>query len=395
MVILDELDILDISDQEIANKEVRGVHSFRNKENNQLQLLVFPEVLYKKNDNFSSSQNIPKPIVELMKGTEYFKDIKTRTIEEERNVLYVSFTRAKDYLVTLGYWIKSNDKKKPDRKSKYSWLVNCGASAWKVDQDVPVPIGDRFTLWHSAHPSTFIDLPLPETSNSQEGKQPQKWTVPELKNHDEKYQSPSTLAHGRKDGNEPFKPIVSEAFLGKKMENNLITTEDDNETDDSSIHSAFGTCVHHIFAAFDPASPRDQMIAMAERIINGNGFNEELPSPESVVASVEQLFGWLKEHYGEGTPLQELPFIRPVDDGIVIRGDMDLVWTVGDNDCVLVDYKNYGGTEDFSSPVAQSKYLGAATQLKAYKDTLIKGEYNVLDTLIYEPCQGRIVRLDF
>ena len=388
MVILDELDSLDLSDQEIAQKEVRGVHSFRKEKDSQVRLLVFPEIFYKKSDRFQSSQSIPNPIVEKMKKTEYFKKSKDRKIAEERNLLYVAFTRARDYLVTLGYWIKSKDKKKPDKKSKYSWLTNCGAAAWKPDYDTPVPNENGFALWHSKHASSFFDLPIQDAPEQQENSQPQAWAVPKEKKREDKFKSPSSSGPQKSDsqpaGEKKYGNVhLSEVFRGEKMMQDI--------KEDSA---RCGTCIHRIFAAYDPDADRKEMEETARRIIEGMELTAEFPSPESVIDSAAQLFDWLKSKYGEGTAHHELPVLMKQPDGTVIRGEMDLVWALPGGKCVLVDYKSFHGGEDLGAIKAHAVQHGYPGQLKAYKDTLESGGCQVQDVLIYYFVLGRVVKFD-
>lgn len=396
MVILDELDSLNISDQEIAKKEVRGVHSFRKNGSDQVQLLVFPTILYK-NDRFTSSKNIPKPIVEKMKETEYFKKITNRKIEEERNVLYVAFTRAKDYLVTLGYWKKSKDKKKDDTTSKYSWLTNCGAAAWKSSDKVPVPAGYSFILWHTDHPSAFFDLQDINKPNQDVG-QPKAWKIPETIVFDDKYQSPSK--HDNKGQDSGSKPVrFTEAFQGKEMNHSIPNDKSEKEdTDTDNIITRCGTCIHNIYAAYNPDSDKADMVQMADRIIKGMGLTKEFPSPESVIDSAAQFFTWLKDKYGEGTALHELPFVKKQKDGIIIRGEMDLVWELPDGSCVLVDYKSFHSRKELYAIKAHACKLGYPSQLRTYKETLESGteadHRKVKDILIYYFALGKVVKLD-
>ena len=398
MVILDELDSLDISDQEIAKKEVRGVHSFRKNGSDQVQLLVFPEILLEKHGSFTSSKNIPKPIVEKMKETEYFKGVTQRKIEEEKNVLYVAFTRAKDYLITLGYWKKSNYKKKADTTSKYSWLANCGAAAWKVGEMVHVPDIDRFTLWHTDHPSAYYDLQVLPEESDQNGTEPQAWAISVKTDFRDKYQSPSK--HDNKDQDSGSKPVrFTEAFQGTEMNHNIPNVKSEKEDSDTdNIVTRCGTCIHHIFAAYNPDSDKVDMVQMADRIIKGMGLSKEFPSPESVIDSAAQFFTWLKDKNGEGTALHELPFVKKQKDGIIIRGEMDLVWDLPDGSCVLVDYKSFHDRNELDAIKAHACKQGYPSQLKTYKETLESGteadHRKVKDVLIYYFALGKVVKLD-
>ena len=393
MVILDELDSFGTDDQEVIKKGYKGVHNIRQGDQGGVSLHFFPGIMSKQVPGmpYNNSSNLPDVIVEGIKETKLFDYVKKRRIEEERRLLYVGFTRAKDYLVTLG-----------NSKSKYSWLVYCGGAAWDVGKDVPSSVGNSFTLWHSDHPSTYIDLPLPEPTEISNGKQPQTWKVPKKVVFDDKYQSPSR--HDRNKA-EPVsvdsgsKPVTfTEAFQGKGMIHN-IPNNDKNEKEDSdtdNIVTRCGTCIHHIFAAYNPDGDKSDMVQMADRIIKGMGLANEFPSPESAIDSAAQFFGWLKDVYGEGTAFHELPFVNKQNDGTIIRGEMDLVWDLPNGSCVLVDYKSFHGDKELNAIKAHACQQGYPSQLKTYKGMLESGskERKVKDVLIYYFVLGKVVKLD-
>lgn len=360
MVILDELDSLKTDDESVFRKGFSGVCNVR--EGSDVLLRLFPRWR-----NSSSSAKLPTPVLKRLAESKMLDPVRQRKIEEERRLLYVGFTRAKDYLITLG-----------NKNSTYSWLKKCNAGC------DPVRNGNDFCLWHSAHPSTFIELQSPEEIKNQEAGEPKPWVVPKQKEFGEKYLSPSKAGHQGK-----VKATLSEEFRGVKMVQNI--------PDDKS--DICGTCIHHIFAAYDMDADRKEMVDMAARIIDGMGLNEAFPSPESVIDSAAQFFGWMREEYGPGTPLHELPFLLRNDDGTIVRGEMDLVWQLSDRECVLVDYKSYHD-KDFTDPAAYDKYYGYANQLKYYKDTLEKpgpdypAGLKVRYVLIYYFVQGRVIQFE-
>ena len=359
MVILDELDSLDTGDQEIIKKEYCGVRHYR-KEGGVL-LHVFPQVLSKKasKDFYAKTPDLPAPVLCKLAGTKFFAYVQKRKVDEERRLLYVGFTRARDYLVTLG-----------NSKSKFSWPLLCKAGC----------LIDEAFVWHPRYLFNLVELPSTEISEESEVQSLKPWSFPEKKPSSDKYISPSKAGH-----QVPEKVTLSEKFVGAAMEENIPKGQSD----------ICGTCIHRIFAAFDPDGDRREMVEMAARIIDGMGLNEAFPSPESVIESASQFFGFMREEYGPGTPLHEYPFLLRNGDGTIVRGEMDLVWELPGGKCVLVDYKSYHENEDFEDPSARDKYYGYAPQLKYYKDTLEKGEYTVLDVLIYYFVQGRVIRFEF
>ena len=71
-------------------------------------LHYYPKVLK------GSNCNVPDTLRDKIVETELYQTLKAKAISEERRLLYVGMTRAKDYLYTFGY------------KGKYTWLENVG-----------------------------------------------------------------------------------------------------------------------------------------------------------------------------------------------------------------------------------------------------------------------------
>ena len=369
MVILDQLDSLDLSDQSFYKKEFSGVQNYR--KGNIILLQVLPAVVSKDTGNgYGNRSNLPRPLLDKMVQTEYYEYLRKRKIEEETRLLYVSFTRAQDYLVTLG-----------NENSNYTWPKQCNACSKEKQPN-------NALQWHPNHPSTLFDLQEPEkpkevqedaNETETKDKELKAWKVPAKPDSNDKYISPSQA------GTSSIPVRLKELFHGEKMVQNIH----------DAVDTLCGTCIHRIFAAFDPDGDRNEMVEMAGRIITGMGLTQELPSPESVVDSAAQFFGWIRQTYGAGTPLHELPFENRQSDGTIIRGEMDLVWELPDKKCVLVDYKSFHGCEELSGIKAHAVQHGYPAQLKAYKETLEAGDYEVRDVLIYYFVQGKIIRFEF
>ena len=373
MVILDDLSSLNLDEQEIYKKDFSGVRPYRNNSVDRVLLHVFPKILSKSSrDYYGVTPNLPEPVMRRLVNTMFFGYVTNRKKEEERRLLYVGFTRAKDYLITLG-----------NSKSSFSWPLSCGAGE----------LSAQGFVWHPQHPSQFVDLSSMEYESINQKEEDdlakdeptilQPWKIPSAPTGSDKYLSPSLSGH-----KSSVSVTLTEVFRGEKMLRNIQGAEGDD--------ALCGTCVHHIFAAYNPERDRTDMVEMADRIIKGMGLTKEFPSPESVIDSAAQFFGWLKKCYGDGTPLHELPVVKKQDDGTIIRGDVDLVWKLPDGKCVLVDYKSYHTIEDFLDPKARGAYAGYAPQLKAYKEALEAGKgpdkYKVQDVLIYYFVQGRVIQ---
>ena len=378
MVILDELDSLSTDEQEIFRKDFSGIRPFRDKNSDQVLLHVFPGLMSKKSTGkFNANTNLPDTLIKRLSNSAFFNYVTDRKKDEEKRLLYVGFTRAKDYLVTLG-----------NSKSLFTWPVLCNAGESLE--------GRTELLWHSAHPSTYFVLQKPESAIQSKDGALEAWDVPSKRDPDDKYISPSRAGQQKPAAGVPSTPVaLTDLFNGKKMIQNIQGDIEESEAASPENKSALcGTCIHRIFAAYDPGRDRAELVAIAGRIIAGMGLTAEFPSPESVVDSAAQFFGWLRQTYGDATALHELPFVKRQPDGTVVRGEMDLVWELPGKKCILVDYKSFQGSEELGGIKAHAVQHGYPAQLKTYKETLEAGGYKVQDVLIYYLVQGRIVKFE-
>ena len=121
---------------------------------------------------------------------------------------------------------------------------------------------------------------------------------------------------------------------------------------------------------------------------------EGIIEPADVVASADALFTHLEAQYGPAVEiLRELPFMMELNAQIV-RGEIDLVWKTAKG-CVLLDYKNYPGSVDYCNPASDDFTGHFAPQLSIYRKALETTGEKVLDSLIYYPIQGDLVKLNY
>ena len=168
-------------------------------------------------------------------------------------------------------------------------------------------------------------------------------------------------------------------------------TKDENE-------AAAGTCIHNIFAVYDPTLSHEENVEKAKNIRDGNNMGDIIGSPEKVITSIEHLYAWLEQTYGKPSSIKhEVPFIHPLP-GQVVHGEIDLLWMLNDRECVLIDFKNFPGSKAvITTPNEKNEHYAGkyAAQLKAYRDVLESSGLTVKDALIYYSVMGCVVRLDF
>ena len=299
--------------------------------------------------------------INAIQNLDFYTSLRQRITNEQRNLLYVGMTRARDYLVTTG---KTN--------SVLNWVTNTGISAGNADN-----------LWQYDGLQPEIEtLQQVDNTNIEMPTQEQRIAYPEHKevSDEPKYLSPSKM----------------KLPIGETVNFEIVARLGDRMADESiknGLESTFGTCIHNIFAVYDPAQPREENIARAKRIRDGYDLRDALPDPASVIDSIEALYSYLKKTYGAAERVEhEVPFIHAVD-GQVVHGEIDLLWYTAPNECVLVDFKNYPGKENSILDPADKHYAGKyAPQLEAYRHVLTEAGVTVRDTLIYYSVLRRVVK---
>ena len=369
-VILSSLEDNSIEEKNIVKNNFWGVRELRHPEPSE-QYAYIVQFLPRITSN--SSTGIPKSIINKCKSLPLYKLFENKERNELRHLLYVGVTRARDYLTTLS---KQSAK---DKLPTLAWIRNAGISDGNLNDNAT-------NLWmYDALKPVYEDITncqVATVSDNTTYKHYQYPDNPEL-SRGPKYLSPSKL------------PEVAFAQENVNILEDLAcriepyNTEKENE-------AAAGTCVHNIFAVYDPALSHEENVRKATAICNGNMMCEVISDVEKVVVSIEQLYAWLEKTYGKPSAIKhEVPFTQPLP-GQVVRGEIDLLWYLNDHECVLVDFKNFPGSKaTIATPGEKNNHYAGkyAPQLKAYCDVLQSSGLTVKDTLIYYSVMGCVVRL--
>lgn len=322
----------------------------------------------------TSNTNLPQPIIDKCKILPTYDILVNKERNELRHLLYVGITRARDYLTTLSH--QSSALGLP----YLSWIRNTGIS----DGDLN---GGAVNLWHynplKPDYEDITDCPEAIVSETAEYAHYVYPDNPHLSD-DPKFLSPSKLPMLKY-----FAPESIEILEDLDCRIAPYNTKDINQ-------AAAGTCIHNIFAVYDPSMSHEDNVAIAERIRNGHNMYEVIPDIEKVIVSIEQLYDFLEESYGPAYKIRhETPFTQALL-GQVVHGEIDLLWYLNDHECVLIDFKNFPGSKaTITNPdLGNDHYAGKyASQLKAYHDVLVNSGITVKDTLIYYSVMGCVVRL--
>ena len=158
-------------------------------------------------------------------------------------------------------------------------------------------------------------------------------------------------------------------------------------------HNVFGDCIHHIFARCAP-DKHDENLAVAASTLRGYGI-PDADAPRKVVDCIEAFFAWMAKAYGNSTSLeQEVPFQYTDAKGQVFSGNMDLVWRT-EKGCVLADYKTSSGSRSELFKEGEEHWAGKyASQLGVYFDALSTTSWGEpRDRLLFYPEEGVVIRL--
>lgn len=297
-----------------------------------------------------SSSNVPTTLRDKIVETELYQTLKAKTKSEERRLLYVGMTRAKDYLYTFGY------------KEHYTWFENVGVNS--------------------------------PTKNNVWGNENYKPRVEDVSKPDDDNKADAALTYEMK-----VKPSAHDLFEKRFLAPSKIDSfegysshevwkERGNKLEDKgwgSDYATIGSCIHDIFAAYRPDTIEENH-SVAVRIVGGYGLADKMAGHvDALLDSAKWLYDTLQNHFrqtDEDERITEYPFQFTLESGQTVRGEMDLLWYYSDENgkhCILVDYKSYEGVN--LNEHTQKYY----PQLSAYAASLRHAGIDVTHALLYYP----------
>ena len=369
-VILSSLEDDSLEVKSFCRKNFWGIHELR-QSNNDGKATYTIQLLPRIVSTFNT--NLPQPVIEACSIWPTFERLVEKEKNDLRNLLYVGMTRARDYLTTLS--LQGGQNNLPT----LAWIRNTGIS----DGDIT---NNAATLWgYDDLTPQYEDISDINMEDVTESTVYSRYVYPENQelSREPKYLSPSKL---------PEIEVAKEnveiiADFNCRIE--PYKTKDENK-------AAAGTCIHNIFAVYDQALSHQENVEKATSIRNGNNMYEVISDPEKVITSIEHLYAWLEEYYGKPYAIKhEVPFIQPLP-GQIVHGEIDLLWYTSENECVLIDFKNFPGTKaTITTPGEKNEHYAGkyAAQLKAYHEVLQTSGLTVKDTLIYYSVMGCVVKL--
>lgn len=268
--------------------------------------------------------------------------------EEGKRLLYVGFTRARDYLVSV------------NTSKSFKWLLAAGLNPSNENQE------EGFRWKGDMKPATTFVLRETEAGNA--ANQPEAiWYRPSREQtvRASKHLNPSDKAA------ETESRIIAEYKINEGIA--LSGSYDSEEA---------GTCIHDYFAVH--GTPGFDNLSAAKRLIDNFSLTANIEKPEQLPASAEAMFKWFGEKAGDIKALhKELPFSHRLKSGQVVNGRIDLMVEMKDRHCLLVDYKTARTEKEY------------APQMLLYKRALEAWGFTVDHCYIFYPVLGQLDEIDF
>lgn len=302
-------------------------------------------------------KNPCKPFSELFAATAAMQIEEHRRNEENLRLLYVGFTRARDYLL-LGF--QPGQIVGGERKSKTCWLdgiltkaqqdhfmqVTFSAGSLETEENIKdfVP-GIEVRKWITQY-SAEADAPANETSKVKVYKaQEMLASVPYLVN-------PSTATN-------TGKLYEAVAYRYNPAVATLKTQVEDERN--------FGTCIHHIFCAWQPALTEAEGKKLMERLLCNYGCNDAVNIHE-LYPSIVSFYQWITS-LQPVTIKKEIP-VTQARDGQLVKGMIDMLVETTDT-IYIIDYKTYN-PKTVDDDALNKKAKSYASQLSHYREIVSK-----------------------
>lgn len=305
-------------------------------------------------------------ITESIAQSTLAKTYRESAIEEEKRLLYVSMTRARDFLIFTGGARISDD----------SWINTINAD-WLnepfAEESLILPNGEKI-------PYAYKSFKSPETV-------------------EEKSITPESLYWFKESPIPVIEKMGGEQRLPRKFSPSNAEAIHVTIAESIDIGSRlnlrhgvdmarFGTAVHACISATvtDPSAPitSKEIAAMMYRMGEGNSV-----VADELFSQIMAFIRWYQQRWPDAVPYAEIPVDMPMQNGQFLQGRIDLLLKVKGG-WILFDHKSNPQGANAWESLAKENY----GQLLAYKDAveLASGE-NVLETWLFLPVVGQALQL--
>jgi ATP-dependent exoDNAse (exonuclease V) beta subunit len=281
---------------------------------------------------------------------------------EALRLLYVGFTRARDYLI-IAY-----------KEKKLEWLESVLPEGIEAVTGKPTEAIDTIVTTNSFFKSNYrfwrTVYDGPATSLAETSHELRIYPKGGIKTFPPYFINPSTSEEvGEYSFNE------SAAIAGSIQSNGLDIDE----------RSVFGTFIHHFMCAYQLSISDQEAKALVRRLAKSYGLTIDAVEDQLVVQA-RQFHRWIQESFQPIHVHKELPVMMEKE-GQFINGVSDMV-IENEKEIILVDYKTFAGNE----AALQYKAKTFTGQLQIYSEVLrkhFKGKQ--IRAGIYFVMEGRMV----
>jgi ATP-dependent exoDNAse (exonuclease V) beta subunit len=301
-----------------------------------------------------------------IKNTTLYKQRESAKCEEEKRLMYVAFTRAKDVLILAS---ASDDMKQLSDAGINMNIVrsSAGTSMEKVIDSFGKP--KHFDIIGDKSSTTEIEIPIV--------------TKPE---------APNFLETLRRDV-APSKVVPCEcnvSVVEHEQEGSRIRVNELRHiASETERYQILGDYIHQALCGIEYLS--DSQI---DSLIAAWGLKDILTA-QQIRQTWERLMQLLQKHYGSTCGCVHECAFHHHRDGQIIIGSIDLVYHLNDHEVVLVDYKTCPAGEKAIIDPAHALYAGKYSgQLATYKAALEAAGKSVKATVIYYPISGMLVAIE-
>ena len=301
-----------------------------------------------------------------IKNTTLYKQRESIKCEEEKRLMYVAFTRAKDVLILAS---ASDDMKQLSDAGINMNIVrsSAGTSMEKVIDSFGKP--KHFDIIGDKSSTTEIEIPIV--------------TKPEAPNFLETLRrdvAPSKVAPC-----ECNVSVVEHEQEGSRIRVNELR----HIASETERYQILGDCIHQALCGIEYLS--DSQI---DSLIAAWGLKDILTA-QQIRQTWDRLMQLLQKHYGSTCGCVHECAFHHHRDGQIIIGSIDLVYHLNDHEVVLVDYKTCPAGEKAIIDPAHALYAGKYSgQLATYKAALEAAGKSVKATVIYYPISGMLVAIE-
>ena len=306
----------------------------------------------------SSIKNLCSNIVDNFEENDFFKEIRSATINEAKRLMYVGMTRPKEQLILTTYGSKNGD----------DWLTAIGCDSIDSHSAATVINWGNANWKHNVESfeTSELDGNTAEPAEFHVLKQPA-----ERPSFEVKFVSPSKAK------------TLQQQYVAEQCANfaeRIFPKSEDGK--DSTI----GDFIHHAMCLWEGDK------SIIETLAKAYGVSVNV---DAVATSVTNFWNWMEKTYGKATAIErELPFSFVSENGQVVTGEIDLVYRTAEGD-VLVDYKTYQGSPahltDENSNFHTVKKYGA--QIALYEDALKRRGSIIRDRLVCYLSLGVIINV--